>query len=334
MLAQLMFAPEAFIMGGGGFGFWSFLDPEPVVEVLRGRRPDWIDTWVEGWITGRESLWTNRNGPRPPANSWPIVRALMAAGLLERPDTGGYFGLLAWRDPEVEVDIDPSILEHELWELFRHHTVAFHNNDKNLHAFDWRGAVVRWVSSRELSRERVLRACLDGLTAVEGAATLSGLTKVFEALSPSVDDLADLQATLMSILGHDSSRVRGFAIKHLLTLHKEERLDADAFVERLSPVVSTPTKGTVQKALQIVSSLLAKSAVHINDAADGLARALEHEAVGVPDAALDILETHAAALSKAPRARLQNLSVSKAIADRYARWATSSVDDDGTRAPR
>ncbi len=155
--------------------------------------------------------------------------------------------------------------------------------------------------------------------------------KFFQALEPTADELEAALDDLLALLAAGNPALVAFALRALADLERGKRLPADRFLDAVGPALTGPAKGHVTRAVKLAGRVLRRSPEHAAIAAPVLLDALTHDAREVQQAALDVVERHAAALSDDDRARLADLA---ATLDPALRERAAALAGDAAAAPR
>ncbi len=313
------------------------------VRVLTDRRPEWIDDWVTRKMTGPVSDIT-----------WRFLRALIKAGLCQKPSANAYgrvieFGAYEWHWDQRTVPIsqqlldEPELLE-DVWLLFEADVTAFYFDPVEQHGRNpahesWSTALLRLSERGRVDRLRLLDACLDGLGHAPSNAALTGLIRFHDRLQPTTEEIHPRQADYLKLLASRATHVVTFALDVLSQLEKAGSLDADAFFAAVPAVFALKPKGQSKAALTLAAKLATRKPELVPAAVNVAIEALAHESAEVQKQAIEMLEgwrprlhaDHAIAL----RERLDGLAASvrgqaEAILQSFS---TSPVTGEGVESP-
>lgn len=138
---------------------------EGLFAVLGGRRPEWLERWVERELDNEES-----------SSAWPFLRRLVRSGACPKPATDGYIEQMVRcragargdeRPLTTVLRQDPELLADEVWRVFE---VDPQNGNLFLHdeadwnrwrgPISWGAAFVELAASGGLDRFRLLSSSL------------------------------------------------------------------------------------------------------------------------------------------------------------------------------
>lgn len=271
------------------------------VEVLDRRRPAWLAKLPAALATG----WGVRD--------WRLVRGLVRAGAIERPDDEVYLrGMVTglarqWPLPARrvvdELRADPDLLVDDVWAM-----LAFAGSAGALAGFDrptaygdvpdqpdetrtWRHALVTLAAEGTIDRDRLLDTVLAAFLRDWAAADLGWFPPTHAALAPTLDEVVARQATYTRLLTVAYGPAVALAQQALGTLLKAGRLDADALLAVTPAVVARADKGPVLTQLRLLRDLV-KARPDLADAvADAARGAAEHDRADVRERAVALVGT-------------------------------------------
>lgn len=276
-----------------------------VSAILADRQPDWLSDWAEFELARNIGI-------------WPAVRALVRTGLIPRPATEFYvLGMIAapcrTMPPRELLARDPQLLQDELWRLFEHEgsgELSLAAYDKYVSsALSWFDAFLAMAADGTIDRNRLLSVSLDALERDFAPFRAGWFSRLHEALKPGKTERASLCERYLDLLNSRVPATVSFAMKALVLVEKTGMLNFAARAERLAPAFEARDKGTVERAL----ALLSKAAGgHPNARLAALAaRALGHESPEIQMAALALIgndtalvEPYLDVLAPSVRARL------------------------------
>ncbi|MDA0183055.1 DUF6493 family protein [Solirubrobacter phytolaccae] len=209
----------------------SCVDDAPAATVLLERRPRWLASWAQ-WILSTQTAFVK----------WPLVRDLVRAGAIERPDAyvPALLRMRWYHDPTPLAELldgDPEFWERDVWEL-----IAYRGDDASQRAAD----VCGWstlIAARVRERDRLLDALLEPLADLS-AYRAAWHTKLWKALKPTRAERAARADTLRALLGASAEPVVGFALDELV------RSGAPIAATDLTPALAATAKKTVRTALK------------------------------------------------------------------------------------
>ena len=218
----------------------SFLDPETVAALLLDRRPSWIGAFAT-WFLRAETY----------QSTWPHIRPLIHAGLVERPPDDLYLGgmLSATRRDDSRAGAllarDPELLDGDLWEL-----LAYNTGDESLTAVDAAGG--GWgqalATDPRIDRDRLLDALLSALGSDLSAYRSTWYTRLWRDLKVSADERAARVDRLRALLGAAAAPIVGFAVGELGRI---EPVPA-GLEHELAAALTATAKKTVRAALKLL----------------------------------------------------------------------------------
>ena len=296
------------------------------LKVLRDRRPDWIDKWVD------LKLQDEFVGIR-----WEVLQTLINDGVCRKPTSDGYIRLMAyglpslgWRRKEgiplsQRLLEQPDLLDEDVWRLFEVETYAFmgdaNADSRAPEGFEtWTTALVKLAAQGHLDRQRLLDASLSGLATGFKKDVLSGYARLHERLEPTADELAARQQTLIDLLSNQASHVVTFALKMLKKVEKGKKLDGEAFLCAVGPVFQMRTKGQPKSALSLTGQVVKRRPELVPWALNAAIEALVHESPDVQEQAVGLIEAWS------PRAHLDHLAAIRERFDDLAPTARARVE--------
>ena len=235
---------------------WKPEQEDALMQILRDRRPPWMELWIEHSLDHGKSVF-----------GWRALRAWIRHGVCRKPRSDGYVQLMVrdlsqWRDessPPLSRRLldDPELLDDEVWRLFKVATRAFNDEvESNPYApsdvESWAGALVRLAGEGRLDRQRLLDASLSALTRGFHSTGLSGFHKLHLRLKPTVEELEARQVVYRGLLTIPVGHVVDFALKMLGRLERAHKLDVAPCLDELEPVFELAVKGPALRALRLV----------------------------------------------------------------------------------
>lgn len=266
-------------------------------SILLARKPGWLASWVDKQLAGEF-----------PQLSWELLRALIEAGAIEKPQSAGYTTVFinamrgyAYREPDSYVRTsdrliaEPGLLEDEVWRLFEGENHAFttdwhaKSNTAPKDYETWPDAIVRLAELGHIDRNRLLDVTLKAMHGDIKQNQLAAYGKLHDALKPNDEELKARESEYLALLVSPASVVVGFAIKMLAILQRRKMLDAAAFLDSAPPVLAHKTKGSAMQALRILAAIPLEESMEEKAAAIAIA-AMAHPSVDVQDEALNRVE--------------------------------------------
>ncbi|MDA0174454.1 DUF6493 family protein [Solirubrobacter taibaiensis] len=262
----------------------SWVDDDAGATVLLHRNPPWLASFAQWFLTTRTM-----------DTRWPLVRSLVRAGAIERPEA--YIpALLAmrWEPRELKamLDGDPEFLDRDAWDM-----LAYAGEDGSLRAADT-GGWDRALAAR-LDRPRLLDATLAALLD-RSAYQSAWFTKLWNTLKVTRQERAERLDALRALLGAPAEPVIAFALAEL---------GAAARPADVVPALTASSKGTVRAALKRLDGESALAAIALGHPDAGIqSDVLDRlERWGLDDAARDALLRHLDLLAATQRPRAEAL---------------------------
>ena len=275
-----------------------------LLEVLAGRRPDWLERWVEQELAATQ--WTS---------AWPLVRALVRRGACPAPSTDDYIIQMvrcragSWaRDASLADGLraDPGLLAEEIWRTFE-----VDPTNGNLFQYDegewhpgagsksWGPALVQLASEGAIDRFRLLEASAEALRRGIQIKGTGFHIRLHERLEPTLDEGERLAPAYLDLLAHRVDAVAKFALRQLAPLIEAQRVDGGSLVERIPAVLQRETKGPAVAGLAALRAVVGRNPELAAAAAEAATFGLGHAEPEVQGAALSLIEAAAPAESAA-----------------------------------
>lgn len=291
---------------------WLELSPEGeelAGEVLRARQPHWLSSLPEALLAGKDR--------RP--QGFRLVRALVRAGLVDRPELPEYVLLMVrgleqghgWGEGPTVLDhlrADPGLLERELWDLFRTEGAgrALAGHDSWLRKpyeqpygdrptiparpeRTWHHAVVALAEEGVIDRQRLLSDTLATFLRDWTASDVGWFVRLQDALAPTVEEMAERQATYARLLVVAPGPPVALALRSLTALLADGRLDLELLLSGAPAVLARGDKGPVVSMLRLIADVAKAQPAAGERLAPVLAEALRHENIEVQERALFLL---------------------------------------------
>ncbi len=282
-------------------------------EVLSDRRPEWITEWAN-WILENDPQRRFTFGSHQ--DGWLVIRRLLREGFIARPESDSYIlSMIRCYHPNESIksflDRDPALLEHEIWRLFvveggREGSLAWHDMGQGPSDNSWTAALLELAAEGRLDRKRLLTASLEALRRDFAPLRAGWFSRFHENLNPTVDERADRTDAYLSLLCSRVPSTVSFALKALSIIEKAGRLNPDALIQSIGPVLHAREKGTVSLALRLLDRAAARNAFQEGQPALLAAEALWHPAPDVQGQALKLIEKYGRVDDAALRAELEN----------------------------
>ncbi|MCK4708668.1 MAG: hypothetical protein KAU21_08630, partial [Gammaproteobacteria bacterium] len=268
-------------------------------KVVRDRKPEWLTDLVKHDLEKEFGRF-----------DWSLVYGWVCDGLCEPLDTPGYYEQFSmafhgWEYNEEDKYVpisqalasQPTLLEREVWGLFKHYTLSFQNdwNEDNKNApanyETWPKALVKLSQQELLDRARLLDESLAALDREFEPHVKSGFHKFHVLLSPENDEIAQRKTHYLELLSQPVGHVISFAIKMLKKLEKKKQLTLSELLPHVSPVFSLASKTQAIEVIKMLRRLASNEEGHDDKQIDICLNALSHENIDVQDHALSLIET-------------------------------------------
>lgn len=272
-------------------------------EILLDRRPPWVSEWATALLE-EQHYWAN----------WRLIRRLVVAGLMEKPDHPHYYlGMISGlggpggqfnKEVSIERQLleDPTLLEDEVWRLFEYEgggENSLANWDRFAHGQDWSAGLLALMRAGRLPRERLLRSTLEALERDFNHYRAKWFATFHDALAPSPEEERQHADRYLRLLGVSAPNIVSWAFKQVEKLNKAGVYEPGELIGALRPVLLSRQKGIAQKALKLLEKTADKAARGAagsdvaRQAAVVAAAALAHEAAEVQEGALNVLDKFA-----------------------------------------
>lgn len=267
-------------------------------EALVDRGPPWLQELADAILENEHYG----------GQGWPLVRALVRAGLIERPTHPEYIGKMitgirgridhlegrseGWpgnnRTPVVDrINLDPGLLDDELFALFANEPAArrlCRGEEGDGSDTGWSAAFVQLAAERRIERVAVLQGCLDAFLSDIPSSQLGWYARLWKAMSPTHDEHERLLPRTTRVLAADASIGVALALDSLTQLQRAKRLPPDLLVDSLPAALQRPERGNATKALGLVQ----RANLDPDQALGLVAWALGHAQPDIQDKALDL----------------------------------------------
>lgn len=277
------------------YGFQTFPRSLPLVEVMRGLAPSWLDSWVEHLVDESPFI-ADRLAP------------LWRNGLCRRPS--GDARILAYysehRDPELTGH--PEFLEVDVWRFFEVEgggDLSLATHDKYCKSETWSNRLLKLAHAGQLDRRRLLDASLDALERDFGQFRAGWYSRFHSALEPTLDEQAARADRYLHLLGSAVPPTVTLALKALKALDKAGRLPVDELVKAVPPALLSRQKSAVIDALQLLASAAKRAPERASEVAAAGLTALISDSADVQEKALDLADRLGASEAPTIRALLE-----------------------------
>ena len=266
-----------------------------------GRRPatprETPPSWLPALVRRALSQAATRTSWRDP---WPPVRALEQLGAVV-PDVDDTYilavvgglgaGRAGGRARALREDVE--LRERVVWRMFEVEgggEVSLANVDKFTPLEDgWSSAFQEIVADGTLDRGRVLSSCLEALRRDFSAYRAGWFGRLFDALSPTDDELVLLQPLLRPLLRSQVKATVSLALRHLRTLSKQRLLDDASTVAALGPALTASAKSSALAATRLLEDIAKRGNVPAAELVAAGTSALAHPLAEVQGAAARLL---------------------------------------------
>jgi hypothetical protein len=275
---------------------------EPALAFVRALQPPWLPEWA--------TLLCELS-----PGGWPLARCLIREGLSEKPSDASYtlamtshgFGGRHHQGPRDVLQADPALLEDEVWRLFEHEG----SGDLSLAAHDkytrddhsWAHALRALMAEGKLPRGRLLDASLAALERDFAQFRAGWYSRFHAALEPTTAERAARVGVYLRLLGSNIPPTVSFALDQLEPLVAAGAVSAEDLLAHVSPALRAKAKGTVRRALTLLSTVAGRGPDGAR-VATVAALALAHEAPEVQAAALKLIDALGAPDDAELRARV------------------------------
>ncbi len=271
-----------------GIGRWPA--PDAVVAIFAARKVAWLDEWVS-WECERRFF------------NWPVVRALVRAGLCRQPNSDNYpLGMSVSLSPDHRAPVavydsllrDPDLLRNDIWRIFE----VEGNMDTSLAVRDshaqqpdlyWSHALLRLAKEKKLPRKRLLDASLDALARDFSPFQAGWFSRFHEALEPTSKERVQRAGAYLSLLRCRAAPTVTFAINALSLLTNENVIEPSDLLAAIPPALTHRTKAAVLSALELIGLVSLRNPLLRSEIGLALAEALLHGSPDIHKKAIDLL---------------------------------------------
>ncbi|MDY0164898.1 MAG: DUF6493 family protein [Thermoguttaceae bacterium] len=314
----------------------SALPPyQTAYELLVDRRPDWVGRWALDLLEGQH-YW----------HRWGLVRRLINAGLMEKPDHLNYYlGMISGCQSRFDDDDtlrqrlldDPGLLDDEVWRLFEYEgggENSLANWDRYARGSKWSDVLLAFAREGRLSRTRLLECSLEALERDFNAYRARWFASFYDALEPTAEERTQHAGRLLALLGASAPNIASWAFQKVREIAHRGAYEPEAVIAGVQPSFLARQKGIALKAIKLLRQTAEGSPGSAAAAAHAVAGALGHEAAEVQQAALDAIDALAVPDDEelAARIALYAQSVAPSLGSRMKRWMPSTPDTGGSPA--
>jgi hypothetical protein len=228
-----------------------------VFAILDGRRPEWLERWVERELESNDR-----------ATDWRLIRQLVRSGACSMPTGDGYIIQMirsrggAGNIGENLTDTlrrDPGILEREIWRIFEIDPAnqrLFQYDEaawaKEHHPVSWGQALVELAATSEIDRGQLLARSLATLRSGLQIRDSSFYVRLQERLKPTPEELEGLADALLDLVSHQVDVVARHAVNELARLIKAGRISPERIVERVPAALLRDSKSLAMAAMRLL----------------------------------------------------------------------------------
>jgi hypothetical protein len=226
-------------------GGWDDEWAEVVFKVLKDRRPDWVDRWIENELSKPFSVMP-----------WKLLSSLIREGIAHKPNTDDYIRKMATQLVVAQYQrsqllserlVDEPELLSAVWRLFEVEMLIFMEDPRKTENAprdheSWTTALIKLSEQGHLDRQRLIDASLNALERPFKDQALTGYMRFHECLRPAGEELVARQQTYINLLAHRTSHVVTFALACLREIERAGRLDDEAVLAAVAPVFQIRSK--------------------------------------------------------------------------------------------
>jgi hypothetical protein len=255
-------------------------------DVLAARKPAWLDNWCD-WVLRDSSM------------AWHIVRRFVREGICERPTSEMYVLWMAERANQKSVKdfllADPTLLETELWQLFRveGNAAISLNSAEKYGRSKWSDALVSLCADSRISRDRLLDESLNALMYDFAEYRAGWFSRFHEKLKPTQAERAVRVNQYLTLIASRIPPTVAFALKAVAELDRAELVSPVVGMAAVGPAFHAREKGTITLALKLAQSWVRRDPSLVQTAVEIVRPALEHEIRDVREVVQKFLDKYA-----------------------------------------
>jgi len=238
----------------GKLGWRSGHLPRRLEVVLERRSPERLGPIVEHLLDDLHD------------RAWKIVRPLILAGVIPRPDRPSYtIAMLAatrrWKAADL-VTFDPAVLDVEAWRLFEvegggEDSLA---NHEKFFGDSW-GVLFRELAARDPAvRRRLLDASLAALARDFATYRAGWFSRFHETLAPTDEERTERVNAYLGLLRSRVGPTVSFAVAALARIDHAGGLAPDALLDRIGPVLAEGSAGAATAGVGLVGRAAERAA--------------------------------------------------------------------------
>ena len=247
--------------------FWRF-DEELIDEITSFFQPKWLDQYINDFVR-EEFIPMNLN------YHWLLRK--QQAGLIQPSEellartlcNVILTNTLGWKHrftPE-KIEAYPITLQKHFWYFFQYETTIYSTTRwtdfkgaTNRETANWLAVIQDLVKAGKLPRKRLLKESLIATNRNFNRNLITWYINIFSALSPSLNELLELQPQLFQVFNAAQSKPINVVLKCCKQLVKSPEFDGTAFLENVPILLASETKSIVQSTLIILDTLAKKQA--------------------------------------------------------------------------
>jgi hypothetical protein len=310
--------------------------------VLTQRPRPWLDEFCERAFSA--SSWIPATGFDP---RWRLTRALVRAGVADKPRSGWYIRLLprALEGGSVRDALlaDPALLGDEIFDLFtvddaggvlrtrdEYHDYPGWNPDGRAHPErTWRVTLAQLAAEGHIDRDRLLDSCLGAFFCDFRPSQLTWYVRFHAELAPGVDELAARRGSYLRLLAADAGTAVGLGQSAITALLKAGRIDPAEVVEASGPALARPEKKYAAAQLRLLDAIASQHPDLAGNAAEAVASGFEHPRTEIQEQALALAARHGLRAGAAVRERLRAAASLLAPSLQHRAQALLGISDAG-----
>ncbi len=224
---------------------WVVAD-ELAYQLLRDRKPDWIDQWAEMRAQQGED--------------WDVIRRLVAEGFCRRPRHDNYTRAMIDAKPAAEVFLkDPHLVEEEFWRIFEVPDSVRHESFFGLLGEPWSDIILTLEKKGVIDRQRLFDSCFSALNMGFNRERVKFFFDIHDRLKPTKAERRAMFDTYCGLLDHQFPTVVQFAFDRLRELDKDQLQDETQLAAALRGALRQPTKKMGQAALKWMHELIKRN---------------------------------------------------------------------------
>ncbi|MEZ6042761.1 MAG: DUF6493 family protein [Planctomycetaceae bacterium] len=318
-------------------GWTARPDSETVLDILRVRRPAWIDDQVNAMLADQNFA----------AGNWKVVRQLVREKLCTRPEHPRYYvgmivGLSFDRGDATHTVLralnnDPELLKDDVWKLFEYEgeelcTLVNVDRQKNgsFTKGNWADALKTLSRKGKLSRPRLLQSTLSALMSGFSAHHAKWFVQFFDFMEPTAAELRKHSETILSLVSAPALNVAEWAFEHCRRFVEQGVVsDVPALCSTVAPLLLARTKGAALNAVKFLEELSNGFPKQRSEVCLTVVEALAHEKAEVQKHAFQLIQSIGDPSDDRLLASIQNYQgvASAVVRKQISAWLASSGVD-------